>query len=157
MAACIALSFAMTQSVSASIGAKSTHRKRNMIDENWVDIENYGGRYQVSNLGRVKSVERDVVWFGNIPRRRPEMIMALSVHNRGYLQVLLRLEGVCKKHFIHRLVALHFIPNPEQLPLVNHRDRDKKNNTQSNLEWVTHQQNSDHWVADDAAHSDIPF
>lgn len=70
-------------------------------------------------------------------------------HTKGYKVVTLRLrdEGCQETHYVHRLVAKSFIPNPLGLPQVNHKDGDKSNNSAENLEWCTNQQNRDHAVA----------
>lgn len=101
------------------------------MKEVWKDIEGYEGLYQVSNLGRVKSIKR------NTATNR-----ILKPHNTNkYLQVCLCKNGSTKYKLIHRLVAEAFIPNYENLPEVNHKDEDKLNNSVSNLEWVSQAEN----------------
>lgn len=100
------------------------------MEEIWEDIEGYEGLYQISNLGRVWSVKSNIYLKGGI----------IS----GYLSV-----GLCKdRHstnfLIHRLVAKAFVPNPLNLPQVNHIDEDKFNNRADNLEWCTAKYNSNY-------------
>ncbi len=95
------------------------------MTEVWKDIDGYEGEYQVSNLGRVRSLKSSIV-------------LKPMVATNGYLVVCLWKDNVQRKYCIHRLVALAFIPNPENLSDVNHIDEDKKNNVVSNLEWCTH-------------------
>lgn len=113
------------------------------IDDNetWKPIPEYGGRYEVSNFGRVKSnyifvrttkVIRERIFVGNI--------------TKGYRHVLLSSEhGLKKKNLkVHRLVSKAFISNPTNKPIVNHKDGNKLNNNVSNLEWCTHIENCNH-------------
>lgn len=96
------------------------------IIEVWVDIYDYEGLYQVSNYGRVKSLK-----YGK------ERILSAFTNTQKYLIVDLSKDGV-RKHFrVHRLVAQHFIPNPNNLPDVNHINEDKNDNRACNLEWCT--------------------
>ena len=95
-----------------------------MIEE-WRDVPGYEGLYEVSNFGRV---------------RRNGKILKPSKDKDGYLQVSLSKNGI-KTTTIHRLVARAFIPNPQNLPQVNHKDEDKTNNTVDNLEWCTREYN----------------
>lgn len=103
------------------------------MTEIWKDIEGYENLYQVSNLGRVKSL-------GNGNARNPnfqkERIMKAR-DNKGYLQVGLSKDGKKKRYQIHRLVAIAFIQNPNNLPQVNHISEDKTNNRVDNLEWCS--------------------
>lgn len=101
------------------------------MEEVWKDIKGYEGIYQLSNLGRIKNIKRNII-------RRP------SGHNGGYQIILLCKEGVMRGFSIHRLVAEAFIPNPENKPEVNHIDEDKTNNSASNLEWVTSKENNNY-------------
>ena len=97
-----------------------------MENEVWKDIEGYEGHYQVSNLGRVKSLKR-----GN------DKIMSLRRYKGGYLLVNLCKNGEMKTFTIHRLVGQAFLPNPNNLPQINHKDEDKTNNRVENLEWCS--------------------
>ena len=98
-------------------------------DEDWRDIVGYERFYKISNRGRVKS---------------RCCILRPFRHTRGYLMVNLWKYGVCKKAYISRLVAKAFIPNPLNLPTVNHKDGNKENNNVENLEWMTYRDNSWH-------------
>lgn len=98
--------------------------------EIWKDIEGYEGLYQVSNWGRVRSL-----WFGK------EKMLQPVKHKNGYLFVSL---GRKKTISIHRLVAEAFIPNPDNLPQVNHRDENKENNNVDNLEWCDSKYNNNY-------------
>lgn len=108
--------------------------------ELWKDIQGYEGYYQVSNEGRVKSLERDVEWRGTI-RHQSERILKESTHNRGYKRVVLY-NGSPNIEFVHRLVAEAFIPNPNNYPIINHKDENPSNNRVENLEWCTPQYNN---------------
>lgn len=103
-----------------------------MINEIWKDIDGFEGLYQVSNLGRVKSL-------GNDKSRREKILKLGNCH--GYLQVNLCKNGKRKKLCVHRLVAQTFLQNPQNLPEVNHKDEDKTNNSVENLEWVSSKEN----------------
>lgn len=111
------------------------------ITEIWKDIQGYEGLYQVSNLGRVKSVERFV---DNLVRGhywQEERILKTCKRTNGYADVLLSKDGKRKNFNIHRLVAIAFIPNPENLPQIDHINADKTDNSVNNLCWVTAKQN----------------
>lgn len=116
-----------------------------MAQETWKDIENYEGLYQVSNLGRVKSLKRYIncdakITSGHGANRtgywRQDTILK-EVNRSGYKYVMLCRDKHHKSYAIHRLVAQAFIPNPNNLPQVNHKDEDKSNNVVDNLEWCT--------------------
>lgn len=109
-------------------------------EEEWKDIEGYEGYYKVSNLGRIKSLPR-FRGNGNKGYCVKEKIRSAGKDKDGYLQVDLFLDKKRKMHKVHRLVAKAFIPNPDNLPSVNHKDEDKSNNVASNLEWCTQQYN----------------
>lgn len=104
--------------------------------EIWKDIEGYEGLYQVSNKGRVKSL--------NYKRTGKEGILSSSPTSSGYLIVNLCKNKKQKPFYIHRLVAKAFLPNPNNLPQVNHKDENKENNTVYNLEWCTAKYNNNY-------------
>jgi hypothetical protein len=99
--------------------------------EVWKNIKGYNGTYQVSNLGRIRSVWR---------RKGTNGFWA----EYGYKRVVLRKNGTKVSIAIHRLVAEAFLDNPKKHPDVNHKDGDKTNNRVSNLEWCTHSHNMQH-------------
>lgn len=101
-------------------------------DETFVSIEGYEGLYEISNKGRVKSC------------KRKDFYLKPNDDSHGYLFVNLSKGGKVTHAKIHRLVALHFIDNPNNYRDVNHIDEDKYNNSHSNLEWVTHKDNINH-------------
>lgn len=95
--------------------------------EEFRDIPGYEGLYEVSNLGRV---------------RRDGKILKLTKNAKGYFYLNLCKNGIVRKFLVHRLVALAFLPNPQNLPMINLKDEDKTNNAVSNLEWCTVQYNN---------------
>ena len=123
-----------------------------MENEVWKDIEGYEGMYQVSNLGRVRSLDRYVPAFCALSKtgeivnyfRKGVIIKQHIAGKSGYLYVRLSIGDKAKGYSVHRLVAKAFIPNPDNLPEVNHIDEDHLNNQADNLEWVTHFQNEHH-------------
>lgn len=110
--------------------------------EEWRDIAGFEGRYQVSSRGRVRSLRRALM-YPNGRRVVPRRLMTLHWHTNDYWVVWLRKDGtIHKKMFVHRLVADAFIPNPGNLPVVNHIDHDRRNSRVENLEWVTFSENT---------------
>ena len=115
------------------------------MKEEWRPIHGFLGYYEVSNLGRVKSVDRYVPNPKGGKALRKGKILEGTIDNYGYRRYTLR-KGIEKKTHKrgHKLVADAFIPNPKDLTIINHLDGDKQNNHISNLEWCTHRQNSQH-------------
>lgn len=102
----------------------------------WRDIENYEGLYQVNELGEVKSLPR--MKQNNLGYQQVnERLLAQVPDKDGYLRVCLSKNGQHVPVLVSRLVAGAFIPNPDGLPVVNHKDENKQNNNVDNLEWCT--------------------
>ena len=110
-----------------------------MIEE-WRPIEGYEGLYEVSSYGRVRSLDR-YVKNGCSYRLHKGKVLSLLKGEYGYLQVNLHCNGKMYKKYVHRLVAETFLPNPDNLPEVNHKDEDKSNNRVDNLEWCNRKYN----------------
>ncbi len=98
------------------------------MQENWSSIAGYEGLYEVSDMGRVRSVARGGTKGGILSAHRSRY---------GYMLVSLFKNNIRTGFSIHKLVATAFIPNPNNLPQVNHKDEDKTNNHVENLEWCT--------------------
>ena len=111
-----------------------------MIEE-WRPIEGYEGLYEVSNTGQVRSVDRYVIDSLGHRRFYKSKILSLLKGEYGYIQVNLYCNGKNKKCLVHRLVIEAFLPNPDNLPEVNHLDEDKTNNRVDNLEWCDRKYN----------------
>ena len=115
-----------------------------MIKEEWKDIKNYEGLYQVSNLGKIKSVNKLVKNKGNFKKKIKERILKPSKVYNGYLRLTLSKNGIHKNYRVHRLVAEAFIPNLNNYEDINHIDGNKQNNCIDNLEWCSRKQNIIH-------------
>ena len=98
------------------------------MEEIWKDIQDYESTYQVSNFGNIKGCNG----------------LRKLDNSNGYSKLTLHLNSKKHKFYAHRLVAIHFIPNPNNLPQVNHKDGDKFNNHIDNLEWVSRIENMCH-------------
>lgn len=113
--------------------------------EVWKPIKGYEGLYEVSNLGRVRSLDRvgfQRHWQGGQSRYLHKgKVLKPCKRPNGYMCISLKKDGVLKTHSIHRLVALHFIPRIEGKNCINHLDANPKNNNVSNLEWCTQSEN----------------
>ena len=116
-----------------------------MTVECWKNINGYEGIYEVSDLGRVRSVKRTFLTNnchgGRTPRTFGEKIMKPIDNGNGYQYVKLSYDGDRRNHYIHRLVAEAFCDNPHGYNEVNHKDFDKHNNNAENLEWCEREYN----------------
>lgn len=116
--------------------------------EIWKDIVGFEGYYQVSNLGRVKRLPRTSIRSNgksdHAIYRVKERIKNPQIQTQGYYHVALYRDGEYKICRLNRVVAIAFIPNPENKPEVNHKDGNKLNNRADNLEWVTGKENKKH-------------
>ena len=115
--------------------------------EHWSDIAGYEGLYQVSNLGKVKALYREVLNKNGNLQKYPEKLLKPDVYKTtysNYLRVTLSKQHQTKRFLVHRLVADAFIPNRGNKPYVNHIDNNAENNSTENLEWCTHEENMLH-------------
>ena len=118
------------------------------MQEEWKDIIGYEGYYQISNLGKIKSLERVVMSQYSDRKIKTvfkENIFKFRVNRKGYSVACLYANKKQKLIRVHRLVAIHFIDNPFNKPEVNHIDGNKTNNTTENLEWVNARENTCHF------------
>jgi hypothetical protein len=106
--------------------------------EEFKDVKGFEGLYQVSNQGRLFKCEKGA--------RGKQVGVSRTDGLHNYTHTILYKDGHRHEATIHRLVAVAFVPNPENRPCVNHKDGNKHNNTAENLEWVSHSENSQHAV-----------
>lgn len=121
------------------------------MKEIWKNIKGYEELYQVSNLGRVKSLERYRNFYcylqnKNCKSKIKSKILKQVFNGNKYYTVGLCKNSKCKTKTVHRLVAETFIPNPDNLPQINHIDGNKQNNCVNNLEWCTQSENTIHAI-----------
>lgn len=114
-----------------------------IITDDSLNTDYYKGLYQVSNLGRFKSLER-ITPDG---RRIKEKLLNPVKDKQGYMIITLSKNGKAKTHKIHRLIAMAFIPNPENKPCIDHIDTNRDNNSLDNLRWVTQKENSNNEIS----------
>jgi hypothetical protein len=112
--------------------------------EIWKDIEGFEGCYQISNFGRVKSCKRYVRHPKGGELLKKERILVILNCSNKYLMIKLSKENISSQFLIHRLVALHFIDNPNKKSDVNHINSIKTDNNINNLEWTSHLENISH-------------
>ena len=113
------------------------------MNEEWRPVPGWESVYHVSSHGRVKNCTRDVRVAWGI-RTIEGRIMATFENGNGYRYIFLKRGGTRIKAYVHRLVAIAFLSNPEGLEVVNHKDRDRSNNCLENLEWLTQSANIRH-------------
>lgn len=104
------------------------------MQEEWKDVVGYEGLYEVSNTGKVRSIN----YYGKCGYSKE---LSTSIQNNGYVITHLYKNGKSSTKTVHRLVAMAFIPNPDNLEMVNHKDEDKTNNDVINLEWCSRSYN----------------
>ena len=112
--------------------------------EIWKDICGFEGYYEVSNLGRVRSVDREVIDKGGRHQVKKGIVLKSRYDRQGYEIVSLSINRQYSTKCVHRLVAEAFVPNLYNLPQVNHKDEDKSNNVPDNLEWCTAKYNANY-------------
>lgn len=126
--------------------------EQDYTEEKWLSIVGYEGVYEVSNLGRIKSLPRGKQW----PYRQTHNNIRKPHLTNKYYSVNLSKNGKTKWHLVHRLVAMAFLPNPDNLPCINHKDENRLNNfiaikkdgsvdfEKSNLEWCSYKYNANY-------------
>jgi hypothetical protein len=115
--------------------------------ENWKPVVGYQNYYEISEQGIVKSIKRNISFKkGNktITRKVSPKILSTRISNRGYVEIRLSKNRVCKTKGLHVLLAEAFIPNPFNKPCINHKNGKKTDNSLQNLEWVTYSENTLH-------------
>ena len=113
--------------------------------EKWETIKGYNGCYLISDFGNTKSTNKRVIINGKLLTINREKVLTPKKTKNGYLQITIKYESKVKSYLIHRLVAISFIENKLNKKCVNHKDLDKTNNRVTNLEWVTHSENTKHF------------
>lgn len=112
-------------------------------EEIWKDVVGYKGMYQVSNIGRTKTMSRNIYSKGSIHYIMKERVTR-QTDFKGYKQIRLRKDNLSRLYFVHRLVLMAFIPNPFNKPYVNHKNGIRNDNRVENLEWCTRSENEKH-------------
>lgn len=111
------------------------------MKELWKTIEGFEGLYEVSNMGRIKALDRYVINNGGL-QHKAERILKQNIQKNKHCMVVLCKNGKTYPKLVHRLVAIAFIPNPQNKPVVDHIDTDPTNNKVENLRWTTVKENA---------------
>lgn len=111
------------------------------MEEVWKDVVGFEDYYEVSNQGRVRSKDRLLIYESGKTVHRKSKIKKPTVDGNSYPRVGLQVRGKLTMKMVHRLVAEAFIPNPNNLPIINHKDEDKTNSNVDNLEWCDNSYN----------------
>ena len=114
------------------------------MEEIWKDIQGYEGLYQISNLGNVKTLHYGQKVHNHNWESTPSRLLKQKTSTSGYQRVELYKKDSRKCFYVHRLVAIAFLENPENKPQINHKDGNKFNNCIDNLEWATSSENLKH-------------
>jgi hypothetical protein len=114
------------------------------MKENWQNIPNFESYYQVSNLGRVRGLDRIIIDKNGKKKRIKGQIIKPQYATNGYLFIRPCKNGIKSNFLLHRIVAQMFISNPQNKQEINHKDFNKTNNVFTNLEWCTHSENHKH-------------
>lgn len=117
-----------------------------LANEIWLPIKGFEDYYEVSDLGRFRSKDRVITRHNGVKESKPARILKNNYYTNGYIQLILYVEKQRFNFIAHRVVADHFIPNPDNLPVINHLDLIKWNNRVTNLEWCTKSENAVHAV-----------
>jgi len=120
--------------------------------EEWKPVNGFEGYYEVSSIGKVKALDRVIFDKNGFKKHHKERILKQQLSNRGYKKVSLTKDCIKKTFFIHRLVALSFIENENNLPTINHINEIKTDNRVENLEWMTFEDNATYGTAQIRAH-----
>ncbi len=118
------------------------------MKEIWKEIDGYTGFYEISNMGRARSLDR-VRSNGYGLYTQKGVILSGTINKSGYRVVYLTINGKGKMFYIHRLVASHFVENKDGLNIVHHKDHCKTNNRHTNLEFTTNRKNLDMAIAEE--------